>query len=873
MFARHSNTLRGQINPRLARLFGGAALAVLAGAAWAGPAAAAGAEAQTGKMLEEVVVTARRVEENAQKVPVVITAINALALKEQAVTNTTEVQFHAPSVQMTTVYGRLSGGFNVRGLPGATVYYAEFPGGPTQASAALFDIASVQVLNGPQGTLFGRGNTAGAVLISPQKPRLGEIEGSVEQNIGSLGMNRSTLVFNAPLIKDQLAVRLSLHHDHLDGYTKTLVQGIDLNEQNSDNVRISALWKPGEGKFSLYTVFDYYNVDQNPGGYVLSAINPTLALYNLPANIGAPGGLATGTAVFGAACNASVLNGLSTDAASCIDKRLRIASTFKPTALAEYARASSSHDALSHVPDFLSVTPREVLTKNSFVADLGYDFGQLGFTTLQVRNIFGYQGARGATAWAVDGMGGLIQDSLSIGGADYTYTARGQQVGNKSVFGVGPAQKLFTNETQVRGVIGEDRVRWSIGSFYQNAPFPVNLGGIRNLSRVFSGITLATQGFNPSFNFTNGGHAHQQAGYGQATTDLGFLAPFIQGLHLTTGYRKTWDDLELDQLAVTTNIVTGAYVAGVPLAPAKTKSSGTNTELSLDAQVTPDLLVYVARRTGYRPGGLNTVTNSAGLPSFTPAYSPELVKDIEAGAKYDFGFGDLRGRVNAGLFKSDYTNIQVGYSAAVNGVTATYIVNAAVARIQGVELQGEVLFRGWDVTGNYSYTDAQYKTFVGPDPLSLIKAGNPACLPPASTAICLLDLSGNPFPFIPKQQGSLNVRYQLPVDDALGRVSVGASMFAQSQRYFGAQAQRILQAYGQGVKDQISQKPFQRYNLRADWRNVRGSPVSLAVFVNNVTDVAYKISTVTQLHSVGDSVSLYAEPRIYGLEFHYEFGR
>ncbi len=855
-------------------LLAGAALTLIAGSAYSGTAAAAAAvEAPAIKALEEVVVTARRVEENAQKVPVVVTAINAQALQEQAVTNTTEVQFHAPSVQMTTTFGRLSGGFNVRGLPGTTVYYAEFPGGPTQASAPLFDIASVQVLNGPQGTLFGRGNTAGAVLISPQKPDLSQLGGWVEADVGSLGMNRSTLVFNAPIFKDQLAVRVALHHDHLDGYTKTLVQGVDLNEQNSDNVRASALWKPGDGKFSLYTVFDYYNVDQNPGGYVLSAINPTLALYNLPSDIGAPGGLATGTAVFGKACNTSAANGLSADAASCIDNRLRIAARFRPAMLAEYARATSSKSALGHVPDFLDLTPREVLTKNSLVADAGYDFGRVGFTTVQVRNIFGYQGARGDTAWAVDGLGGLIQDSLSIGGADYTYTGRGQQVGKEAVFGVGPYQKLFTDETQVRGVIGEDRVRWSTGYFYQSAPFPVNLGGIRNLSRVFSGITLATQGFNPSFNFTNGGYAHQQAAYGQATTDLSFLAPFLDALHLTTGYRKTWDDQELDQLAVTTNVATGAYVAGAPLAPARTKSSGTNTELSLDAQVTPDLLVYVARRTGYRPGGLNTVTNSSGLPSFTPAYSPELVKDIEAGAKYDFGIGALRGRLNAGLFRADYTNIQVGYNAAVNGVTATYIVNAAAARIQGVELQGEVRMGGWDVTGNYSYTDAQYKSFIGPDPLSLIKPGNDACLPPATSAICLLDLSGNPFPFIPKNQGSINVRYEIPSEDSLGRFSVSASAFVQSQRYFGAQVQRVVQAYGEGVRDQISQKPFARYNLRADWRNVMGSSVSLAAFINNVTNVAYKISTVTQLHSLGDSVSIYGEPRTFGVAFRYEFTR
>jgi iron complex outermembrane receptor protein len=309
------------------------------------------------------------------------------------------------------------------------------------------------------------------------------------------------------------------------------------------------------------------------------------------------------------------------------------------------------------------------------------------------------------------------------------------------------------------------------------------------------------------------------------------------------------------------------------LPPAVTKSNGWNSNLSAEAGITPDLLVYLARRTGYRPGGLNTVTNSAGLPSFTPAFSPEKVKDFELGAKYDFRIGDARARINAAAYKTEYTNIQVGYSAAVNGVTATYTVNAAAAQIKGLEVQGQLRAGRWDISGNYAYTDAAYKRFVGPDPLSLIKPGNARCLPPATTAICLLDLSPTPFPFVPKHQASLNVRYTLPVDESLGEVTIGGSAFVQSRRYFGSQVQRIVEAFGEGVRDPISQKAYERYNLRADWRNVRGTPVSLAAFVNNVTDVDYKISTVTQLHSLGNSVSLYGEPRTYGVEFRYEFGR
>ncbi|MEZ5938565.1 MAG: TonB-dependent receptor plug domain-containing protein [Hyphomonadaceae bacterium] len=127
----------------------------------------AGAFAQTaedettanGKPEREVVlVTARRVEEDIQTVPVAITAIDEEELSGRGILTLTDLQFTAPSVQMTTTYGRLNGGFAVRGLSGGTqTYFAEVPGGPTEASSAFYDIGSVQVLNGPQGTLFGRG--------------------------------------------------------------------------------------------------------------------------------------------------------------------------------------------------------------------------------------------------------------------------------------------------------------------------------------------------------------------------------------------------------------------------------------------------------------------------------------------------------------------------------------------------------------------------------------------------------------------------------------------------------------------------------------------------------------------------------------------
>lgn len=443
---------RSQARLRRLILLGGVATCVAAGAAQAQSQPATPEPTTSTNQIEEVLVTARRVAEDIQDVPVAVTAISETALREKAIVNTTEIQFHAPSVQMTTTFGRLSGGFAVRGLAGGTsVYFAEVPGGPTEASAPFYDIGAVEVLNGPQGTLFGRANTAGAVVVTPNGARLNTFEGSFDAGFGSLDLNKFTAVVNVPLIEDQLAVRIAANSYHLDGYTKTLVRGEERNENDSKNLRVSVLWRPGGGRLTVKGLFDYYDVDQKPGGYVLQGANPVPALYNLPANIDAPGGLATGTAVFGAACNAAVTNGLAPNVSSCIDQRLRIASTFRPALLAEFARTSQGGNALRFVPDSIDLPQRETLRKHTFVANAAYDFGDLGFTTLEVRNIFGYQEARGNTAWSVDGLGGLIQDSMSIGGAAYTFTGAGQQVGRNAVFGVGPYQKgLYERDTSSR---------------------------------------------------------------------------------------------------------------------------------------------------------------------------------------------------------------------------------------------------------------------------------------------------------------------------------------------------------------------------------------------------------------------------------------
>jgi iron complex outermembrane receptor protein len=165
-------------------------------------------QAPAAEPLETIVVTARRRPENLESVPISITAIGETELRERSIEDPTDLQYSVPSLTIGAAYGHLQGLYTVRGLPfGTTSYFAEVEGGPTSAGAPIFDVGSVQVLRGPQGTLFGRSSTAGAILFEPNRPDFGHWAGSVDVTAGNLNQLDVTAVLDAPLVGDTLAAR------------------------------------------------------------------------------------------------------------------------------------------------------------------------------------------------------------------------------------------------------------------------------------------------------------------------------------------------------------------------------------------------------------------------------------------------------------------------------------------------------------------------------------------------------------------------------------------------------------------------------------------------------------------------------------------
>jgi len=244
--------------------------------------ATATGEAET---LESVIVTARRRQESLQDTPVAVTALNADELERQQVVSTTDLDKIAPNLQFHS-YGTLTGNNSaaqvfIRGIgqtdatpavdPGVGIYIDDVYMGRSVGGAMDFrDIASVQVLRGPQGTLFGRNTIGGAVLITTNGP--GEDAGnSLRMGVGDDSLYELYGAFDLPL-GDTWSARISLGGRQRDGYVTRASDGKDLGDENMYTGQLGLRWKPSEDlSFTLRA--DYTNEDENGSPFVFRAMN------------------------------------------------------------------------------------------------------------------------------------------------------------------------------------------------------------------------------------------------------------------------------------------------------------------------------------------------------------------------------------------------------------------------------------------------------------------------------------------------------------------------------------------------------------------------------------------------------------------------
>ena len=774
-----------------------------------------------------IIVTARRVEERLQDVPISISVVDQDRLTKSNISSTEDLARVVPGLNVQSRYSAEQSTFSIRGFSqelrtssSVGTYFGEvvaprgggasLQGGDGAGPGALFDLQNVQVLKGPQGTLFGRNTTGGAVLLTPRKPT-SEFEGYVEASYGNLDMKRIQAVVNAPLA-DWAKLRLGIDRQVRDGYQHN-VSGI--GPKDFSNISYTAL----RGSLVLdlasnlenYTIVSYMNSDNNGQIAQLFRANPNAGL--------------------------------------------------GPLALAQVARLNASGD--KYQVEQKLANPRSWTRQFQVINTTKW----LATDNLTVKNIVSYSTFQQILRQDVFSTNFLVPNTTNPFGSvqtAYSFNPGGLLTND---------QKNFTEELQLQGTSADSKLNYQVGLYYEhstpNAPtgsLTPSIGAICSLAPYNTvadvrclppGLQTGTGTINQtigSIEYTN------MAAYAQATY------AFTEQFKATGGIRYTYDRSKgvstgtLYQFASTTPGAFGtAQLAGCqPLYAQYTactftgRTSTKRPTWTLNLQYAPneDLMLYGTYSRGYRQGAVAPF--SAGG---NPTFGPEKVDNFELGAKASFR-GAISGNVNVAAFYSNLTNqqLQVGLQTST-GVSATSIFNAGKSRIAGVEVDGALKFSDFfRVTASATYLDTKLKTISLPSTF------------PGFTVVLPSALAGDPLPYSPKWGVNVGGVVTLPVPESVGKVELSAAY-----RYNSAYATSASSSEVPGVGS-ILASAVKQLDLNLDWRDVAGAPVDIAVFGSNVTN-QFTSTLITPLYgNFGFDTRNIGAPRTYGVRVKLRFG-
>lgn len=459
-----------------------------------------------GNGLNAIVVTARRRAETLQEVPLAVTAFSSETLTEKAITDRTSLADNTPSLfTISGGYPREFAFFALRGqgpafgsTPGVVNYFAEVPNSVNVDGrvGTYFDMASVQVLAGPQGTLFGKNATGGNILFEPVKP-LNENGGYVRAQYGNYNDRRIEGAVNVAVVPDRIKLRVAGEVGRRDGYTKDVgpfFEGKDYDNLSYESFRVGLTVNPSDA-LELYTVVRYYDSHTNGGGTVLGAYNP------------AAGFDATALGL-GFIPTAAIFPGLLT----AVDEQ----------------DARGPRKVAYDLDQFSDTRYWQVI--NQATLELG--------DNLKLRNIVSYSELRqeygydyDATAFPVAGQTSQVDPAnpgLFTGGKVPTV-----------------APNVFTEELQLQGTALDDTLDFVIGGYLdrQKTKMPA---GIANYTFFPFGALV------PSLSAIFDTESESEAVFGQATIDLGRLS-------LTGGLRYTWEHAFTSQTIGAPPAVTGSF--------------------------------------------------------------------------------------------------------------------------------------------------------------------------------------------------------------------------------------------------------------------------------------------------------------------------
>ena len=779
------------------------------------------------RIFEEVVVTARQREERAQTVPIPITALSAEQLVTRNLMEVRDLEKLSPntSIDYSAVNGNAIQVF-IRGI-GQTnwaatqdpkigmyvdgVYFSR----PQGALVDFNDVERVEVLRGPQGTLFGRNTTAGLIHIINNRPSTDGFESDITLGAGNDGQSNYGLVVNAPL-SENWAARLALSGQQADGVMINSFTGKDRGNEDSTNARFALRYQGDK----LDAQLSYTNFEADERGPLGSCTwhatdDPFVALGR--------GGVLSLATIFGT-FNSVRENCIGTTRDVSID-----------TTNDENIRADVDNVVLNLSYDFGSLTLDSITSKRDiehFSGTWGWVMGNgPGSNMLEILNNYGDTEAMSQEI-RLSG----VSDSVEWVVGAYWFEEETDESLDVPLF---------------RDVMAPDPAVWPL--FYA----PDGAGGTLGTAALGAQLYGSRS---QTYDVTN----ENQAFFAEVTFSLN------EKWDLTVGARRTNDDRDFTRIQTLFNgqpdpfyfcpgmpvveLAPGVVAAGSDRCRQTVSYSKTTPRVIASYQASDDVMFYGSYSLGYSSGGFNQDTRMR-------PYLPETADNYEFGMKSDLLDGRMR--FNATVFHNEYKNQQLTVGRLVDGQPTADLINAQQATLSGVEIETMArLSDSLTFTATMGYIRGDYDEFTVMDNVTVVSGDGSL-----SSQEVERDLSDTEFGSGPSYSFDLGLMHNMSLGDS-GELmtSIGATF-------------KDATDYTLNNTPSSQQPSYWLVDGRMTWFMANDkTSVSLWVnnlfdkdYVTTMLDQAGDIQIGGIDQGLGMAASYWGEPRRYGLELKHRF--
>jgi iron complex outermembrane receptor protein len=778
--------------------------------------------AQTAQAADEevVLVTARRREEEVQDVPVAVSVVSGASLQATGNNNVGKLQQLLPSFQFYSTNPRNSA-VNIRGLGapfGLTndgieqgvgiyvdqVYYSRV----ASATFDFIDLERLEVLRGPQGTLYGKNTTAGAVNITTKRPSF-DPEGRFELSVGNLGYFQGKASVSGPLAEDKVAARLGVTATKRNGTIFNVKTGQDVNELDNLGLRAQFLWHATD------------NLDLTLSGDY-SYQNPT--------------------------CCAQIFASVGATQRPLNRQYAALAAAFG------YAPPSTNpFDRLTDLDTPLQA--KQELGGLSLLAE--WDLGPGTLTSVSAWRYWNWNPSNDR-----DFIGLPITTVSANPSRQRQWTQEFRYASNGKnrldyVFGLFAFhQTIHTDGLQVQGPAAS---RWLLNPTSANANNPAVLNGLKSVNDIdFRNTSLAAFG-QLTWRVTD-----------RLRIQLGLRLNYDKksASYVATVFNGAGQQLSCAPSLTAANSVLHDQCSVLTPQTYQPRFSDWNVsgDFTLSYDVADDVLAYATYARSFKSGGVNLSglpLDAANQPILSAAtVKPEKVDHIELGLKTQFF--DRKATLNLSAYWTQIRNYQATVTNGQLGVLRGYLANADKVRVKGVEVDFSAKpSQRFTIYANGAFTDAKYVQFTdAPCPPELaggtaVAAGQTPGAPgtPGGPSPANCDISGQWLPGISRWAASYGAEYNIPTNflGQEGQVYLGFDGNVRSKFSSNPSRSRYTDVNGYALS-----------NFRLGFRTDDGRWNGFA-WVRNAFDVHYFELLAVQSGSTGLIVGQPGDPRTYGV--------